>query len=328
MEILSLENLFLIVLALVWIFGAVLQDLRRREVDNIWNFYLIAIAIGYRLIVSVFNNNYWFVLNGILGLAIFLFIGNLFYYSRLFAGGDAKLVIALGSVLPLSYNWAINFKISGLFILLFLIFGSLYALVWSFVLMSYNFDEFKKEFIKQSRIYKKLYLISVVFAVVLFVVLILFYFSLSLNKILFSFPILVLLFPVLFVFAKSIEETCLVKKIDKRELTEGDWLYKDIVVNGRKIKANWEGVSAEELRLIRQKYKGKIFVKYGIPFTPSFFFAFIALLFLIWENIFDMQISNINKDKFERGENQISKFKQQKLINKLSIINNFMSKES
>ena len=47
------ENLFLIILGIVWIIGAVLQDLKRREVDNLWNFSLIVFALGYRAFVSV-----------------------------------------------------------------------------------------------------------------------------------------------------------------------------------------------------------------------------------------------------------------------------------
>src|SRR3990167_3132221 len=124
MSILVNENWFLIAIGLVWIIGAVMQDLRRREVDNIWNFSLIGVALAYRGAVSVFGSNYWFVLNGLIGLSVFLLLGNLFYYSRLFAGGDAKLLIALGVVLPLSYDWVVNFKIFGFFVLIFMLGGS------------------------------------------------------------------------------------------------------------------------------------------------------------------------------------------------------------
>ena len=81
--ILTQENLFLIIIAVVWILGAVFQDLRRREVDNIWNFSLIGIALTYRLAVSI-NGSYWFFINGILGLVVFLILGNLFYYLHKF----------------------------------------------------------------------------------------------------------------------------------------------------------------------------------------------------------------------------------------------------
>ena len=71
--ILANENLFLIAIAVVWVVGAIMQDLRRREVDNLWNFLLIGIALAYRLAVSGFSGNFWFFINGALGFLIFLF---------------------------------------------------------------------------------------------------------------------------------------------------------------------------------------------------------------------------------------------------------------
>jgi len=276
-EILSSENWFLILLGLIWITGAVLQDLKRREVDNLWNFSLVAFALGYRLAVSIFSDNYWFILNGALGLGIFLILGNLFYYSKLFAGGDAKLIISLGVILPLSYNWLVNLKIFGGFILLFLICGSVYALLWAFCLVFANFKKFKKEFLRQWKNYEKMFLIALFFSLLW----IIFVFILSQNFF-FLIGIIILLFPVLFVFAKSVEECCMVKLISPDKLTEGDWLYEDIVVGGKKIKSTWEGVSSSDLELIKKKCKKKILVKYGIPFTPSFLFAFVGLLYVFW----------------------------------------------
>ena len=276
-EILNPENWFLILLGLIWIIVAVLQDLRRREIDNLWNFSLIPIALAYRLGVFIFNGNYWFVLNGLIGLAIFFILHNLFYYSRLFAGGDAKLLMTLGVILPLRYNWMLNFKIFGVFILLFLLGGSVYSLIWAFCLMIMNWKNFKKEFLKQWKIYQKMFLFALVF-VVLWVV-----FAFIINQTIFILiGLIVLLFPILFVFSKSIEESSMVKRINPDKVTEGDWLYEDVLVGGKKIKSNWEGVSAKELEIIQKKCKKKILIKYGIPFTPSFLFGFVGLLFLIW----------------------------------------------
>ena len=275
--LLNNENLFLIVLTLIWIIGAVLQDLKRREVDNLWNFSLIAFALAYRFALSVFNDNYWFVINGLIGLIIFLFLGNLFYYSRLFAGGDAKLLIALGAVLPLSYDWLVNFRIFGLFTLLFLVTGSIYALIWALFLIFANFKRFNKEFSKQVRSYKNLFLISLVFAL-LWVVFVIFVREINLILI----AVVVLLFPVLFIFAKSVEESCMIKLTDAKKVTEGDWLYQDIKVGNKVIRAHWEGVSKNELKLIKEKYKGKVLIKQGVPFTPSFLFGFILLLIIFW----------------------------------------------
>lgn len=274
--LINFENLFLIILGLVWIVIAVLQDLRKREVDNLWSFSLVAFAFAYRMSVSVFNSNYWFILNGLIGFAIFFVLGNLFYYSRLFAGGDAKLLMALGSVLSFSYNWVINLKIFGYFILLFLITGSFYALIYAICLISANPEKFFKEFKKQWINYKKMFLIALVFVFLWALV------CFFISKIAFILiGLIVLLFPVLFIFAKAVEESCMIKEIESSRLTEGDWLYKDVRIGSRLVKSKWEGLSKKEVEMIK-KSKKKVLIKQGIPFTPSFLFGFIALLFLMW----------------------------------------------
>jgi len=277
-EIINIENLFLIIIGLVWIVGAILQDLKRREVDNLWNFSLIIFALVYRLAVSVFSGNYWFILNGILGLAIFYVLHNLFYYGKLFAGGDAKLLMALGVILPLSYNWITNLKIFGIFILLFMVGGSIYALIWAISLVFIHWEGFSKKFIEQWKKYQKMFFIALGFSLfwVVFVFLIK-------QEIFILIGFVILLFPVLFVFSKSIEESCMIKFVRPSEVTEGDWLYEDITVDGKKIKSGWEGVSARELALIKRKGRRRILIKFGIPFTPSFLIGFIGLLFLVWK---------------------------------------------
>ncbi|MBD3252679.1 hypothetical protein GF386_03040 [Candidatus Pacearchaeota archaeon] len=271
--LLTSENLFLFLLAFVWIVGAVIQDFKKREVDNLWNFSLIAFALAYRLSTSVFTNNYLFFINGLAGLLIFIVLGNLFYYSRLFAGGDAKLLISLGAVLPLSYDWIVNFKIFGFFILFFLTAGSLYVFIWALFLIFKN----TKGFLKESFIQFKKYKNSFYFAV--FLAILWFFLVVVVGEFRFIFvSLVILLFPFLFVFSKAVEESCMVKSLKPKDLTVGEWLYKDIVVAGRKIKANWEGVSKAELRWIRKHSKRKILVKQGIPFTPSFLFSLILMI--------------------------------------------------
>ncbi len=273
-QLINYENLFLIILALIWIIVAVIQDFKKREVDNLWNFSLIAFALAYRLAVSIFTNNYWFILNGLIGFAIFFGLGNLFYYSRLFGGGDTKLLISLGTILPLSYDWLINLKIFGIFTILFLITGSIYAIIYALILMIKNYQKFSKEFVKQWKNYQKMFLISLIFIILWINIL---YFLSQMRFILIGFVIL--LFPILFVFSKAIEETCMVKSVSPKKITLGDWLYKTITINKKKIKSDWQGVSEKELSHLR-KSKKNILIKYGIPFTPSFLFAFIILLIL------------------------------------------------
>jgi len=274
--ILTAENWFLIAIGLVWIIGAVMQDLRRREVDNIWNFSLIGVALAYRGAVSVFGGNYWFVLNGLIGLGVFLVLGNLFYYSRLFAGGDAKLLIALGVVLPLSYDWVVNFKIFGMFVLIFMLGGSIYSLLYSGFLVFGNLQRFNEEFVKYFRKYFRLFIFVLVFSICWAI----FSFFTGFAELMLV-SLVALMFPVLLVFSKAVEEGCLIKNVKWNKVTEGDWLYKDINFGGKVIKSRWEGISKKELEIIR-KNKGNVMVKYGIPFTPGFLIGFAGILALGW----------------------------------------------
>ena len=91
---------------------------------------------------------------------------------------------------------------------------------------------------------------------------------------------LLLIFPYLFIYGKAVEETCMVKKISPGRLREGDLLYEGIIVQGKKIKPDWEGLTEKDLKILRT-YKGKVLIKDGIPFSPSFFFALILLLWII-----------------------------------------------
>ena len=71
------------------------------------------------------------------------------------------------------------------------------------------------------------------------------------------------------------------KEVNVRDLTVGDWLVQKIKVKEKMIKANWEGLDEEQLVLIQKNYRKKVLVKYGIPFTPAFLFALLAII-LVW----------------------------------------------
>lgn len=280
-EIFNSENIFLIVLAFIWLVFASIQDLRKREVANWLNFSLIGFALAYRAFYSAFTLNYMFFLYGVIGFAIFFALAYAFYYSRLFAGGDAKLLMALGAVLPFSgftntlSSFVNNLFILGFFIFLLLLVGGVYGLLYSLALVLIRRKEFSREFKKQFLARKKLFFLSLICAFVFFVIILAFG-----ENLLLVLPVIILLFPFLFIYAKSVEESCLVKFVSIKELREGDWLYHDLKIKNKKIKTNWQGLSSSELEFIRKNYKKKILIKQGIPFVPSFLIAFIILLIL------------------------------------------------
>ncbi len=269
------ENLFLIVLAFIWIIVAVIMDFRKREVANWWNFSLVAVALAYRAFASVSLQNYWFFVYGLAGFGIFFGLANLFYYSRVFAGGDAKLLMGLGAVLPFSLSIFSNLMIFLYFIVLLLFFGGFWGIVFSITLALKNKKSFFIEFKKQFKKKEKLIDFGLILAVILAIIVLL------LNQgLLIVLSILLLIFPLLYIYAKSIEESCMIKSVNSGQLTIGDWLYENVKVKGKLIRPNWEGLNEKELALL-QKTKKKIKIKQGIPFTPSFLLAFIVLIWIL-----------------------------------------------
>ncbi len=276
------ESYFLIVLAVIWIIIAIIQDFRKREVANWLNFSLIAIALAYRAFVSVFFENYLYFINGLLGFAIFFLLANLFYYGRVFAGGDAKLLMGLGAVLPFSFFLYENLQIFLYFIILLLFTGSIYGLTYSFVLSYKNRKKFIKEFFKQFDKNKKVFKIFIFLAALVLI------FVLFMEMYLFVwFSLIVLIFPFLYIYAKAIEESCMVRSKHTRELTLGDWLYKPVKVGKKRIKPNWEGLSDKELKILK-KVRRKVLVKEGIPFTPSFLLAFLILVWFLKKGMMEL----------------------------------------
>jgi len=267
------EVIFLIVLALVWIIFASVQDLRETEVANWLNFSLIIFALGFRFFYCLFSTqNFAFFYQGLIGLGIFFVLGNALYYGRMFAGGDAKLMIALGAILPFSENFYINIRTFVLFFILFLFVGAVYGLVWSMFLTARNFRGFKREFSKRLKINKKIiypvFILGLILMILGFVQMVFFYFG-----------ILFFILPYLFLYAKSADECCMVKKIDVQKLREGDWLYRDVKIGRKVIKAKWDGLNKNEIRLIRKKLK-VVTIRKGIAFVPVFLISFLILIYL------------------------------------------------
>lgn len=268
------EVIFLLVLGLVWIIFASVQDLKRREVANWLSFSLIAFALGFRFFYCLFSEGgFSFFYQGLIGLGIFFVIGNVAYYGRIFAGGDAKLMIALGTVLPFSVSFFENFKMFGMFLLIFLFAGALYGAVYSLVLSARNFKNFRKEFVFKLRKNKKMFYICWVAAAV-------FLAAGIWESLMFAMGALIFIAPYFYVYATAVEKTCMIKKIRASMLRDGDWLAENVRVGNKMIKASWDGLNSEEIKLIR-KHKKRILVKEGIPFVPVFLISYLVLIIFI-----------------------------------------------
>ncbi len=274
-------ELFLVVFGLVWIIAAVLQDLKRNEVDNWLNFSLITFALLYRIFYSLLSNEWSFLFQGLIGLGIFFVLGNIFYYSRLFAGGDAKLFIALGAVLPWSLILTENLRIYLWFLFLFLSAGAIYGFIFSFILVSKNKKKFIGEFKKSFLNNKKLIYFSLIIGILIM------FFGLLINEFaLIGLSLLIIIMPLVFLYARSVDESCMIKEVSVKKLREGDWLFENLVLsNNKKIKKDWQGLTLKQIKLIKKKYKGKkVLIRQGIPFTPVFLISYVVLIYFYFFN--------------------------------------------
>jgi len=270
------EVITLIILAIVWMIFAVIQDLKTREVSNWLNFSLIVFALGFRFFYSLFSSplNFNFFYSGLIGLGVFFVLGNMFYYSRVFGGGDAKLLISLGTILPFSLNFKENLWIFGWFMLIFLFVGSVYGLCWSVYLAVKNSKKFKKEFLKLIKENKLIVIVSSLIGMIIaiFGVIDLMFFLLGIFIILISY---------LYFFAKSIDGCCMTIDVSSKRLREGDLLFKDLKFGKKIIKSDWEGLSLKDIKFISKHFKN-VKIKQGIPFVPVFLISFFILIYLFF----------------------------------------------
>jgi len=272
-------QLLIIVLPLVWLLIASIQDIKRREVANWISFSLVSFGITINVISSIINKTYTNLIYLAFILAGFAVISLILYYGRIFGGGDAKLLIALSPFLieiPKKFHESIsfNFPFAIVFLLNVVFIGSIYGVIWSIVLGIKNRSNFSKSF-RKMRKNKKFVFLTAILLILSLISLLMFFFNKD-SPFLFIFIILFIL-PFLFVFIKSVEESSMIRLVEPKDLTEGDWLAKKIKIGKKWIKPS-EGLGLDEIKLLR-KYKKNVLIKYGIPFVPVFLLAFAASLF-------------------------------------------------
>ena len=266
------EYYFLFALAFIWIIFAVFQDSKTREISNWLNFSLIAFVLAYRIFYSIYSQNVSFFLFGLGGVLLFILISYICYYGKLFAGGDAKLLMGLGGILPYQSLTDYIYLGMGFIFLLFLV-GAIYTLIYTLFLVSMNWKKFVKEFKKIISKFKFGFYVSLFVSVILIVILI----TSQSSLFIFVFLILSTIFPIYF-YSKAIEVSCMIKLISPKKLTEGDWLERDVRIGNKFIKKSVHGLSKKDIEFLK-KIKKKVWIKEGIPFSPAFLIAFLIMVF-------------------------------------------------
>ena len=254
-------------------------DLKTREVPDWLNYGLIISGIGLNLLFSAVYSNSSFIINSLVGLAVFFGIAYIMFYAGQWGVGDSKMLMGLGAMIGIDASFKTSQFIFGFFINALFI-GAVYGLLWSIFLVFKGKKKFLREFNKilsEKKISaaKKIVLICVVLLLILFFLVGAGY----IKVMLLSLALLILTAFYLWIFAKAIEKTSMYKLVEPSKLTEGDWIVKDVFVGKEYICGPKDlGIEKKQIKRLIELYKQgrvkKILIKEGIPFVPSFLIAF------------------------------------------------------
>lgn len=267
--LISPAHYFLFVLGFVWIIFGVIQDLRSREISNWLNFSLIAFSLTYRAFYAVLYNDINFFLFGLGGVILFVGLAYALYYGKAFAGGDAKLLMGLGGILPFDALRDYVFLSSGFLLLLFGL-GAAYTIVYTLLLVAKRWKPFASAFVKGIP-NKTVWVLSIA-GLVFFTAFILY---VKMYAFLLWAAIFFLAMPFLYAYVKAVEKACMVKYVDPSQLTEGDWIMEDIHIGNKVIRKTVHGLSVSDILFLR-KSKKKVLIREGVPFAPAFLLAYIG----------------------------------------------------
>ena len=251
-----------------------LIDLKTTEIPDQIPYIMAIIGIlGYSFI-SYSTGSYLPIMNSCIVGLVFLGFGFLMYYTGQWGGGDAKLLSAIGFLLPyvsFPLNHSLfNFPITY-FINVFLV-GTAYMIVYILILSIIRRDIWTAFFKKVRQESRKVLKINsaLICSFIFFSIFSNNYYGYSYDS-LFSFGLItifgVLGFYLFFRFAKTVETVGFKMKVPIKKLRVGD------VLDSSKV---WDGITEKELKKLQKSDKKHVMVKDGVRFGPSFL---LALLF-------------------------------------------------
>ena len=78
---------------------------------------------------------------------------------------------------------------------------------------------------------------------------------------------------------KNVEDSCMFKTVNINQLTEGDWIAKDVKIKNKIIISRKVfGLNQDHIKKLKQYQIKKVIIKEGMPFVPGFLFGFIITI--------------------------------------------------
>ncbi|MFT4302963.1 MAG: prepilin peptidase [Candidatus Woesearchaeota archaeon] len=286
----SYEIIATIIALSVLIVGSI-TDLKKREVADFINYGLFFSAIALRLIFATITLDYMIILSGFAGFILTLIIALTMFYAGQWGGGDAKMIMGLGILFGLPiipYElWALWNSPLIAFIINMIIAGSIFGLIWSIVAALKNKDKFIKTWKDENKNTKNIKLISLALSLILLISSFIIH---EARTIILPIIMLLILIPYMHTFAKSVEKSSMIMILNPKQITEGDWIEKEIKHKGKYICGPKDlGITKKQIALLKKLKINKIPVKIGIPFIPAFLLGYIMVL--IFGNFFTLLLT-------------------------------------
>lgn len=271
-----IETIFFIFSAIFLIVASIF-DLRTREIPDTLSYIFIIGALLMSLIYSLFTTVNFFLYSLLSALIVFG-AGYLFYRLKQIGGGDVKLFTGVAVLLGNFTLFGFSAVLVFFFLLLFI--GGIYTLIWAAVLFFRERNKGWQKFIEVLHGRKRIRIILLVVSIILLV------FALLFPPIRLLLCILVILLYVTFYlacFLKVVETLHFLKDIPLKELTEGDWLAKDVVVHGKTLCSKKKAcVTEKDIAILKKAKVEKVWIKVGIPFVPAIAVtAIVCFIFLL-----------------------------------------------
>lgn len=256
------------ILASIW-------DLKTTEIPDEIPYVMIAIGAITHLIESFLLWNYLpFLLSLVVGLS-FLCFGFLMYYTGQWGGGDAKILSAIGFLLPTYPSGKILFPFPVSFLFNVFIVGAAYMILYAFILAVVE-RRILFSFVKDVKASSKFLFILLIMTIVSILFFRFGIYWLSNVATLGDIPYLAFMSTLVMLalffflkFVKTVEEVGFKKKIPVSELKVGDVLLESKV---------WDGIDEKQLKKIKKSGKKYVWIKEGVRFAPAFP---LALLFTL-----------------------------------------------
>jgi len=277
-------DIVLIIVSLIALIFASITDIKIKEVPDWLSYSLITSGLTIRLIHSILFDQYSYILYGLLGLASMFIVGEILYHSKLWGGGDAKLLMGLGATLATTpfYLQTSSIPFLAILFMLILFVGVIYGFLWSISLIFKDFKKFKLEFKKtnHSEGLKIIKILSAVTIILLIAGIVLIPLPGTVRLSIILIAMLLLIYPYIFIAVRALENLHLYTYMPIDRVVEGDWIAKDIKKNNRVVFDKKITITNKDIKKLKALNIKKVLIKDGIPFVPPFLLGTILALII------------------------------------------------